>query len=109
MDATLSEGLVLLLHHVGLDLLLLLGLGLGLHVADEAVDVGVVDLVLGHLHGVLDHFVDHLEALLFGGVGAHVLVELLDVDLVLGAAHDVGHAVHDVGHLVHGGHRLQPG
>jgi len=103
-----SNGLVFLLsHHIRLYLLLLFSLNLGLHVADETVNISIVNLVLSHLHGVLDHLVYELESFLFGGIGLHVLVELLDVDFILGAAHDVGHSVHDVSHLVHGGHRLQ--
>jgi len=92
---------------VGVEFLLLLVLDIGLHVGDEVVDIPVLNLILRHLHGVLDHLVDELHAFLLSGVGLHGVLELLDVDLVLGVAHDLGHAVHDVGHLVHGLHGLQ--
>lgn len=105
--ATQSQLLVLCCLKISLHLLLLLVLDIRLHIGDHGVDIGIIDLVLGHLHGILDHLVDQLHPLLLGSIGAHIGIELLDTDLVLRVAHYLGHPVHHVRHLVHRLHRLQ--
>ena len=105
--ATQSQLLVLCCLKISLHLLLLLVLDIRLHIGNHRVDVGVIDLILGHLHRILDHLVHQLHPLLLRSIGAHIGIELLYTDLVLRVAHYFSHPVHHVGHLVHRLHRLQ--
>ena len=104
----MESELLILSFQISFDLPILLILNLCLHSCNQIIDIFILDLVFSHLHGILYHFVHKLHAFLLGGVGLHGVLKLFDVDLVLGAAHDFGHAVHHIRHLVHRHHRLQP-
>lgn len=79
-------------------------LHIGLHIGNQRINIRILNFILGHLHRILYHFIHQLHSFLLGGVGLHRVLELLNVDLVLCVAHDLGHSVHHVGHLVHRRH-----